>query len=105
MPERPAAAGISGIMDQLSALRGRLVRFQGMECRLVDVVDTPPMVVLQRLHGEGAIHTDSYGHPVTLGPGFIDVPVFAPDGELSPEFRMILLPGRSGEETLGDQGA
>lgn len=103
MPEAPAA-DIAGIMDQLSSLRGRLVRFQGMECRLVDVVDTPPMVVLQRLHGEGAIHTDSYGHPVTLGPGFIDVPIFATDGELSPEFRMILLPGGSGEDPRGSQG-
>lgn len=88
----PPAADLPRIMDQLSLLRGRIVRFQGMDCRLVDVVDEPPMVVLQRLREDGHISTDSYGHPVALGPGFIDIPVLSADGALSAEFRMILLP-------------
>jgi len=81
------------ILHQLRALSGQLVRFQGIACRLVDVVDEPPMVVLQRLQGPGEIAADSYGHPVSLGPGLIDVPVFDESGSLSAEFRLILLAG------------
>jgi len=95
-----SAADLSRIMAQLNVLRGRMVRFQGMECCLVDVVDEPPMVVLKRIREDGTINTDSYGHPVALGPGFIDIPVLAPDGVLSPEFRMILLPDDTGGPAL-----
>jgi len=90
MAQLPMAADI---LDQLRALSGQLVRFQGMDCRLVDVVDDPPIAVLQRLQGQGEIAADSYGHPVGIGPGFIDVPVFDESGSLSTEFRLILLAG------------
>jgi hypothetical protein len=95
-----SAADLPRIMGQLHVLRGRIVRFQGMDCRLVDVLDEPPMVVLKRLREDGNINTDSYGHPVALGPGFIDIPVLDPDGVLSPEFRMILLPDEAGSTAL-----
>lgn len=88
------AADAADILDQLRALTGQRVRFQGMDCRLVDVVDEPPIVVLQRL--EGDIEADSYGHPVGVGPGFIDIPVFDDSGSLSAEFTLILLPGNTG---------
>lgn len=91
-----SAADLPRIMGQLNALRGRIVRFQGMDCCLVDVVDEPPMVVLKRLREDGTINTDSYGHPVAMGPDFIDIPVLTSDGVLSPEFRMILLPDEAG---------
>lgn len=90
------------ILDQLRALSGQLVRFQGMDCRLVDVVDEPPIAVLQRLQGPGQIAADSYGHPVGIGQGFIDVPVFDESGSLSAEFRLILLAGDTdGGEATG----
>ncbi len=90
------------ILEQLRALSGRRVRFQGVDCRLVDVLDEPPMAVLQRLEGQGEIEADSYGHPVGIGPGFIDVPVFDDSGSLSTEFRLILLPGNTGiDESTG----
>lgn len=90
------------ILDQLRALSGQRVRFQSVDCRLVDVIDEPPMVVLQRLEGQGEIEADSYGHPVGMGPGFIDVPVFDESGSLSAEFRLILLPGDAGiDESTG----
>ena len=101
MAESPAA-DLPRIMGQLHDLRGRIVRFQGMDCRLVDVVDEPPMVVLKRLQEDTSINTDSYGHPIALGPGFIDIPVLAPDGVLSPEFRMILLPDQAGDSLVAD---
>ncbi len=98
MAQLPMAADI---LDQLRALSGQLVRFQGMDCRLVDVVDEPPIAVLQRLQGPGEIAADSYGHPVGMGPGFIDVAVFDESGSLSTEFRLILLAGEADGRSTG----
>lgn len=98
MAER-TAADTADILDQLNALRGQQVRFQGMDCRVFDVIDQPPLVVLQRLQAQVGINADSYGHPVGIGQDYIDVPVFDEQGSLSAEFRMILLPGDPGDES------
>ncbi len=98
----PAAASLAGTQPlkpaeaaefllQLRALVGTRVRYQGMDCMIRDVVETPPLLVLQRHASDIQIQPDSYGHPRSLGTGLLDVPVMDEAGVLSAEMRLILV--------------
>lgn len=88
-PLKPAEA--AELLLQLRALVGTRVRYQGMDCMICDVVDVPPLLVLQRHASDIQIQPDSYGHPRSVGTGLLDVPVMDETGVLSAEMRLILL--------------
>ena len=65
--------------DPLARLRaavGQEVVFDGTRCRVHDLVDEPPLLVLKPLDDPGSIQADTFGRAARRGPGFIEVPVF-----------------------------
>jgi len=69
--------------DPLAPLRaamGREVVFEGTRCRVHDLVDEPPVLVLKPLDDPGTIQADTYGRPARRAPGFIEIPVYSEDG-------------------------
>jgi len=85
------SAEAAELLLQLRALVGRPVRYQGMDCTIRDVVEAPPMVVLERHGTDLEIMPDNYGHPRSLGTGLLDIPVMDERGGLNAELRLILV--------------
>ena len=87
-------------LARLKALVGAQLRYQGMLCTLVDVVDDPPVAVLRPVGAEPVIQADSFGKPARHAPQLFELPVFAPDGQsLSAELKLVSLP--DGTEPAG----
>jgi len=100
MPLVPAAAimkrmGTPGItLERLRALVGAELRYQGIPCILIDVLDQPPVVVLRPIGAAPVIQADNFGKPMRHAPQLFELPVFAPDGvSLSAELKLINVPG------------
>lgn len=80
-------------LERLRSLVGRELRYQGMRCLLVEVLDEPPMVVLRAVDAAPVIQADSFGNPIRHAPQLFELPVFAPDGtSLSSELGLVSLP-------------
>lgn len=87
-----ATPGIT--LERLKSLVGAELRYQGLPCILVEVLDEPPVVVLRPIGAAPVIQTDNFGKPVRHAPQLFELPVFAPDGEsLSAELQLISVPG------------
>lgn len=81
------------ILEQLGALVGREVRYQGMRCTVVEVLHDPPMLVLRPVGAEPVIQSDNFGKPMRHAPQLFELPVFAGDGRgLSAELRLVTVP-------------
>lgn len=88
-PDTPAMT-----LERLRSLVGRELRYQGMRCTLVEVLDEPPVVVLRPIGAEPVIQADNFGTPMRHAPPLFELPVFAPDGRSpSQELKMISVPG------------
>jgi hypothetical protein len=80
-------------LERLRSLIGAEVRYQGMRCTLVDVLDEPAMVVLRPIGADPVIQSDTFGQPMRHAPPLYELPVFGPDGvSPSAELQMISLP-------------
>jgi hypothetical protein len=78
---------------RLRSLVGRELRYQGMRCTLVEVLDEPPVVVLRPIDAAPVIQADNFGKPMRHAPQLFELPVFAPDGvSLSAELRLVSVP-------------
>jgi len=81
-------------LEQLKSLVGTELRYQGLRCTLVEVVDDPPMVVLRPVDAEPVIQPDKFGNPSRHAPPLYELPVFAPDGySPSAELKLVTVPG------------
>lgn len=81
-------------LERLRSLVGSELRYQGLRCTLVEVLDEPPVVVLRPMDAAPVIQADNFGKPMRHAPQLFELPVFAPDGEsLSAELQLISLPG------------
>lgn len=87
--------GTPGItLARLKSLVGTELRYQGLRCTLVEVLDEPPVVVLRPIDAAPVIQADNFGKPMRHAPQIFELPVFARDGvSLSQELRLISLPG------------
>lgn len=81
------------ILEQARRLVGRTVSYQGLPCRIRDILEDPPTFVLHVLDGHGEITADSYGHPRRKGPRVIEVPLWREDGTVNPEVALIRTAG------------
>jgi hypothetical protein len=80
-------------LARLRSLVGRELRYQGMRCTLVEVLDEPPVVVLRPINAAPVIQADNFGKPMRQAPQLYELPVFAPDGvSLSAELRLVNVP-------------
>lgn len=73
---------MSGPPVDLTQLRGRigsLVEHQGVICRIVEVLEQEPALVLATVH-EDHIQTDQFGNPKRRTPTTFTVPVLSADG-------------------------
>ena len=81
-------------LERLKSLVGVELRYQGMRCLLVDVLDQPPVVVLRPIGVDPVIQADNFGKPMRHAPQLFELPVFGPDGtSLSAELQLISVPG------------
>jgi hypothetical protein len=78
------------LAERAGRLVGETVRFQGMRCRVVDVVASPPTLVLRPMAGDAELQTDAYGRPWREGPRLIEISLLAQDGR-SPNPELALL--------------
>jgi hypothetical protein len=83
-------------LERLKSLVGAELRYQGMRCTLVEVLDEPPVVVLRPIGAAPVIQADNFGKPMRHAPQLFELPVFGTDGvSLSAELQMISVPGDS----------
>jgi hypothetical protein len=83
-------------LERLRALVGTKLRYQGMSCTLVDLLDDPPVLVLRPVGAAPVIQADNFGKPMRHAPPLFELPVFGPDGvSLSAELQLISVPGDS----------
>jgi len=83
-------------LEQLKSLVGTELRYQGMRCLLVEVIDDPPIAVLRPVGAEPVIQADNFGKPVRHAPQLFELPIFGADGaSLSAEIKLISLPAGS----------
>ena len=81
-------------LTRLKSLVGAELRYQGMRCLLVDVLDQPPVVVLRPIDADPVVQADSFGKPMRHAPRLFELPVFGPDGvSPSAELQLISVPG------------
>jgi hypothetical protein len=81
-------------LDRLKSLVGSELRYQGLRCILVEVLDEPAVVVLRPIGAAPVIQADNFGKPMRHAPQLFELPVFAPDGvTLSTELGLISVPG------------
>lgn len=87
--------GTPGItLERLRSLVGAELRYQGLRCILVEVLDQPPVVVLRPIDAAPVIQADSFGKAMRHAPQLFELPVFAPDGvSPSQELKLISVPG------------
>lgn len=87
-------------LEQLKRLVGSELRYQGMRCILVEVIDDPPLAVLRPVGAEPVIQADNFGKPMRHAPKLFELPVFGSDGvSLSAELKLISLPAGSSPAT------
>lgn len=80
--------------ERLRSLVGAELRYQGMRCVLVEVLDQPPVLVLRPIDAGPVIQADNFGKPMRHAPQLFELPVFGPDGVTpSAELQLISLPG------------
>ena len=83
----------SALLNRLRTLVGRELRYQGLRCTLVEIIDQPPVLVLRPIGAEPVIQADKFGKPLRHAPPLFELPMFASDGTSpSAELRMINLP-------------
>jgi hypothetical protein len=81
-------------LARLKSLVGAELRYQGMRCLLVDVLDQPPVVVLRPIGADPVVQADNFGKPMRHAPPLFELPVFGPDGVFpSAELQLISVPG------------
>jgi hypothetical protein len=80
-------------LERLRTLCGSELRYQGLRCLLVEVLDDPPVVVLRPIGADPVIQSDNFGQPTRHAPPLFELPVFGRDGvSLSAELQMLSFP-------------
>lgn len=81
---------IERLPQRLRALIGTRLRHQGQSCRIIEVVEPGPMLILQCENTNGVIQANQYGDATRRVPKTISIPVLSEDGsEYHPEFRLL----------------
>lgn len=80
-------------LERLRSLRGSELRYQGLRCLLVEVLDDPPVVVLRPIGADPVIQSDNFGQPMRHAPPLFELPIFGRDGiSLSAELLLLSVP-------------
>lgn len=81
---------IERLPQRLRGLIGTRLRHQGQSCRIIEVVEPGPMLILLCENTNGVIQANQYGDATRRVPKTISIPVLSEDGsEYHPEFRML----------------
>lgn len=85
---------VAPTLPQLRGLIGQCVSFHGVACRVIEVLEDGPMVVLQDAERNTDIQDNLYGEPSRQVPRVYQVPVWDDrEGALHPDFgELTLLP-------------
>lgn len=80
-------------LARLRALVGSELRYQGIRCTLVEVMEDPPVAVLRPVDAAPVIQADNFGKPMRHAPQLFELPVFGADGvSPSAELGLVSLP-------------
>ncbi|HKJ22830.1 MAG TPA: hypothetical protein VKA13_07050, partial [Gammaproteobacteria bacterium] len=78
--------GIDITVERLRSLIGVAVRHAGVDCRIIEVLEDGPSLVLQSDMGQ-SIQPDQYGEAHRWVPYTLTIPIFTEDKtELNPDF-------------------
>lgn len=81
---------IERLPQRLRGLIGTRLRHQGQSCRIIEVVEPGPMLIVQCENTNGVIQANQYGDATRRVPKTISIPVLSEDGsEYHPEFRLL----------------
>jgi hypothetical protein len=81
---------IESLPQQLRSLIGTRLEHQGQSCRIIEVVEPGPTLILQCENSDGVIQANQYGDATRRVPRTISIPVLSDDGrEFHPEFRLL----------------
>lgn len=81
---------IESLLQKLRGLIGTRLLHQGQSCRIIEVVEPGPMLILQCENSNGMIQPNQYGDATRRVPKTICVPVLNEDGsEFHPEFHLL----------------
>lgn len=81
---------IERLPQRLRGLIGTRLRHQGQSCRIIEVVEPGPMLILLCENTNGVIQANQYGDATRRVPKTISIPVLSEDGsEYHPEFRLL----------------
>ena len=74
-------------LDQLRSMIGLRLRYEGILCQVIEVLDDGPSLVLQSMNEAPAIQANQHGEATRRTPVTYTVPVLTPDKtELHPLF-------------------
>lgn len=73
-------AGITITLDQLRGLIGLRVRYQSCDCRIIEVLEDGPSIVLQA-ESDCVIQHNQHGDAHRQVPRTMEIPVLSPDNE------------------------
>ena len=81
---------IERLPQRLRGLIGTRLRHQGQSCRIIEVVEPGPMLIVQCENTNGVIQANQYGDATRRVPKTISIPVLSEDGsDYHPEFRLL----------------
>lgn len=84
---------IENLPARLRGLIGTRLRYQGQDCRIIEVLEPGPQLVLLCENASGVIQPNQYGDATRRVPRTLNLPVLSEDGEqFHPEFRLLGLP-------------
>lgn len=65
---------------------GRVIRFRGQPCRIIEILDDGPTVVIECLDANKAIQANQFGDATRRVAQLLSVPVFGQQEDLNPDF-------------------
>jgi hypothetical protein len=78
------------LSTRLRDLIGSRLRYQGQSCRIIEVLEPGPVLILQCENTDGVIQPNQYGDATRRVPRTINLPVLNEDGDdFHPEFRQL----------------
>lgn len=65
---------------------GRVIHFRGQPCRIIEILDDGPTVVIECLDADKAIQANQFGDASRRVAQLLSVPVFGKQKDLNPDY-------------------
>ncbi|MCW9059665.1 MAG: hypothetical protein OQL11_12395 [Gammaproteobacteria bacterium] len=84
---------MENLTSRLRALIGSRLRYQGQSCRVIEILEPGPVLILQCENADGVIQANQYGDATRRVPRTINLSVLNEDGDdFHAEFLLLEFP-------------